>query len=175
MVALSVDLQSFLAAGVLRLLGGLYLAVAVPQMLRRVFGPRLPPKSHPLLDLPLPIIGPLINIVLFISETVQIARKERLGRVFRSPYLAGVAVNVCDTEGIKIAFTTRYEGKKVLGTQQIKSIGAMWGALALSNVSGTEHSRLKKLMHPSFSGCALRHTAAGRFLAAADAHTQRHI
>jgi hypothetical protein len=43
------DLQYFLtAAGVLRLLGGLYLAVAIPQMSRRLFGPRLPPKSHPL-------------------------------------------------------------------------------------------------------------------------------
>jgi hypothetical protein len=53
MVTFNVEfLQPLLtAAVVLRLLGGLYLAVAIPQMLRRLFGPRLPPKSHPLVSL----------------------------------------------------------------------------------------------------------------------------
>jgi cytochrome P450 len=82
---------------------------------------------------------------------LQIACKHKHGRVFRLPYLASTAVSVCDTEGIKIAMTTRYAGKKVLGTQEVKSIGVMWGPRALSNASGAEHSRLKKLMHPTFS------------------------
>jgi cytochrome P450 len=82
---------------------------------------------------------------------LQIACKHKHGRVFRLPYLASTAVSVCDTEGIKIAMTTRYAGKKVLGTQKVKSIGVMWGPRALSNASGAEHSRLKKLMYPTFS------------------------
>jgi hypothetical protein len=56
--------------------------------------------------------------------------------------------------------TTRYAGRKVLGTQEVKSIGVMWGPRALSNASGSEHSRLKKLMHPTFSVSADYYTFA---------------
>jgi hypothetical protein len=42
-------LKSYMTlAGVLSLLGGLYLAVAVAQIAKRLLGPKLPPKSHPL-------------------------------------------------------------------------------------------------------------------------------
>jgi hypothetical protein len=48
MVAINVQLvQSYLASmSMLQLLAGLYLAVAVPQIVRRLFGRKLPPKTH---------------------------------------------------------------------------------------------------------------------------------
>ena len=88
---------------------------------------------------------------LLTHALLQIACKQKHGRVFRLPYLTGTAVSVCDTEGIRLAMTTRYNGRKALGTQEVKSIGVMFGPRALSNASGAEHSRLKKLMHPTFS------------------------
>jgi hypothetical protein len=47
MVAINVQLVHHLASmSMLHLLAGLYLAVAVPQIVRRLFGPKLPPKTH---------------------------------------------------------------------------------------------------------------------------------
>jgi hypothetical protein len=46
-------LKSYMTlAGMLSLLGGLYLAVAVAQIAKRLLGPKLPPKSHPLVQHP---------------------------------------------------------------------------------------------------------------------------
>lgn len=106
------QMQSHLASmSALQLLSALYLAVAVPQVLRRLFGPKLPPKTHLLvscieqhasniaialcdqtqqmmvdsrmsgsfsllfllqLDLPLPIIGPLCNLIIYIRGVMKV-------------------------------------------------------------------------------------------------------
>jgi hypothetical protein len=40
-------MQSYLASlSMLQLLAGLYLAIAVPQIVRRLFGPKLSPKTY---------------------------------------------------------------------------------------------------------------------------------
>jgi cytochrome P450 len=73
------------------------------------------------------------------------------GRVFRYAYLSSTTICMCDSEGIKIAMTTRSGSKRVLGTHMIKAIRTIFGELSLSGCSGAEHSRLKKMLHPSFS------------------------
>jgi hypothetical protein len=74
MVAINMQLVlSYLASLSMLHLLGLYLAVTVPQIVRRLFGPKLPPKTHLLVsctecDASIIIKPSLISIVLRIQS-----------------------------------------------------------------------------------------------------------
>eukprot|EP00808_Paulinella_micropora_P022795 g21463.t1 len=51
-----------------------------------------------------------------------------------------------------LGLTLRDEKReKVLGTQSVSSLVAVWGKTALANVSGSEHARIKRLVAPTLS------------------------
>ncbi|KAG5191049.1 cytochrome P450 [Tribonema minus] len=120
-------------------------------ILRRITAGKLPPKISPLIDLPLPIIGPLLNFIMTLRNFKKIEQTEQFGEVMRIPFLFSTAITVVSLEGLKIGLSCKSQGKKVLGTQQAESINALWGRKSLSNISGSEHSRVKKLLHPTVS------------------------
>ena len=57
-------------ANVIMAIGALYIAATIKEIMQRV-GQKRPPKTHPLADLPLPIIGNLFNFI----ATLQTMKK----------------------------------------------------------------------------------------------------
>eukprot|EP00953_Heterococcus_sp_UTEX-ZZ885_P017480 9783-Heterococcus_DN1.PRE.1 len=133
----------------------LYIAAVIVEVVRRlVSGKRRPPKVFMMMDLPLPIIGPLINLHLFVTDYNKIDHEAPWtlscgSRIIRSPRFFGTSVSIIDVEGIKIAMTSRHNGRRVLSTQPLATMQRLFGRTSLLNVGGAAHTRLKKLMHPT--------------------------
>jgi cytochrome P450 len=70
-------------------------------------------------------------------------------RIIRSPRFFSTAISILDVEGIKIAMTSRHNGRRVLSTQPLATMQRLFGRTSLLNVGGAAHTRLKKLMHPT--------------------------
>ncbi|KAG5175245.1 cytochrome P450 [Tribonema minus] len=128
-----------------------YVAFAIPMIVKRLTAGRLPPKTSVLVDLPLPILGPLCNLVAYQNVLNQMEQKEKYGDIMRIPLLTTAAIIMVNTDGVRLGITCRQDGKKVLGTQTLESMNTLWGRKALVNLRGPEHGRVKKLLHPTVS------------------------
>ncbi|KAG5175248.1 cytochrome P450 [Tribonema minus] len=133
----------------------LWLAFAIPMIKKRLTTGKLPPKTSVLLDLPLPIAGPILNLLVYFADIRKNDHKKRLGEVMRIPYVTSTAIVIVSPEGVKTGLTCRHDGKKVLSSHHVETIRAMWGPKALSNLAGSEHTRVKKLLHPAINAKTL--------------------
>jgi hypothetical protein len=64
-------------SGVAAVLAYLYLAWASLLIVRRLSGPKLPPKVHPLLDLPLPVLGSFLNFLVTLTTVPKVGKDSR--------------------------------------------------------------------------------------------------
>ena len=119
----------------------------------------LPPAAHPLIDLPIPIIGPILNFISFLpSAFIPIENVHLLilksvhakGPIVRMPALGGmgVAISVIGRDGVKLATTLRDENdEQVLDIQEIPCMPKIWGANNLGSIPFSDaRKKLKKVL-----------------------------
>jgi len=134
----------------------------------RMLTARAPPSSHPLACLPIPIVGSILNLLVFFSEFRKLDKERpwdavitiqnKVGRVFRLPFLFETAYTIVGKEGLKIGLTCKTEdGERVLGIQKHPAIVNIWGKNGLSSTEiGERRDRIKKIMHPTLAPKALQ-------------------
>jgi hypothetical protein len=104
-----------------------------------------------------------MHVITLRTNTQQLSLQKKCGdsRIIRSPRFFSTSISIFDVEGIKIAMTSRHNGRKVLSTQPLATMQRLFGRTSLLNVGGAAHTRLKKLMHPTISvSCCTRYLTA---------------
>ena len=120
---------------------------------------KLPPAAHPLIDLPIPILGPIFNFLSFLPAAfIPIENLHQLtvkavhakGPIVRMPAIGGmgVAISVIGRDGVRLATTLRDENdEQVLDIQEIPCMAKIWGANNLGSIPFSDaRKKLKKVI-----------------------------
>ncbi|KAG5175247.1 cytochrome P450 [Tribonema minus] len=110
-------------SGVALAAAALWLAFAIPILVKRLTAGKLPPKTSTLVDLPLPILGPLLNLLVYLDDTKKrdheapwdsvIEKKRDLADIMRIPFFMTTTLAMVNTDGVRIGLTCKVDGKKV--------------------------------------------------------------